>query len=54
VLTATVLSGRQQEGDERCAVLTINSRGETARSSAGDDGGARGHRRAPARLSFAS
>ena len=30
VLTATVLSGRQQEGDERCAVLTINSRGETA------------------------
>ena len=29
VLTATVQSGRQQEGDERCAVLTIDSRGDT-------------------------
>jgi Tfp pilus assembly protein PilE len=30
VLTATVQSGGRQEGDERCAVLTIDSRGATA------------------------
>ena len=30
LLTATVRSGGGQEGDERCAVLTIDSRGATA------------------------
>jgi Tfp pilus assembly protein PilE len=30
LLTATVQSGGGQEGDERCAVLTIDSRGATA------------------------